>query len=167
MNNPHKNRQAELTIRAATENDVPRVLEYIKKLAVYEKMVDEVVATETLLHQSLFVHKAAEVLLGEVNGTPVGFALFFQTFSTFVGTPNVFLEDLFIDEGHRGQGYGKALLREVAKAAHARGAKRLEWVCLNWNAEAIAFYTLIGAKPMDEWTLFRLEGGAIRNFIRS
>ena len=157
--------QNTMTIRKATEDDVSLVLSFIKKLAIYEKMIDEVVATEASLHDSLFKHRAAEVLIGEVSGEPVGFALFFQTFSTFLGTPTLYLEDIYVDEDKRGHGYGKAMMQEVARIANDRGSKRLEWVCLDWNAPSIAFYKRIGAVALDEWVRFRLEGDALESFI--
>lgn len=145
-------------IRFAQEEDVPVILDFIRALAVYEEMEDEVVATEALLREWLFERRAAEVLLALEAGEPVGFALFFGNFSTFLGRGGIYLEDLFIRPAHRGKGYGTALLRRLAKIAVERGCGRLEWSCLNWNQPSIDFYLSRGAQPMEDWTVYRLTG---------
>lgn len=145
------------TIRKAEENEVGLVLEFIKKLAVYEKMIDEVEADEATIHDSLFVRKDAEVVFGCEDGVPVGFALFFHNFSTFVGRKGLYLEDLFVIPEKRGLGYGKALLLHLARLAKERNCGRMEWVCLDWNTPSINFYKSLGAKPMDDWTIYRLD----------
>ncbi len=150
-----------VNIRFATPDDVDTVLFFIKQLAVYEKMIDEVVADKEAIHRSLFVDKVAEVLLLEVANKPVGFAVFFHTFSTFLGHANMYLEDIFIEEKSRHQGYGNLLFSVLSEIALERGCKRLEWCCLDWNKPSIDFYLKIGAKPLDTWTTFRLENEAL------
>lgn len=145
------------TIRKAEEDEAGLVLEFIKKLAVYEKMIDEVEADEATIHDSLFVKKDAEVVFGCEDGVPVGFALFFHNFSTFVGRKGLYLEDLFVIPEKRGLGYGKALLLHLARLAKERNCGRMEWVCLDWNTPSINFYKSLGAKPMDDWTIYRLD----------
>ena len=132
-------------------------MEFIKKLAVYEKMINEVEATEATIYESLFVKHEAEVVFGCEDGVPVGFALFFHNFSTFVGRKGLYLEDLFVIPEKRGLGYGKALLLYLARLARDRNCGRMEWVCLDWNTPSIAFYKSLGAKAMDEWTIYRLD----------
>lgn len=144
-------------IRPAKENEAGLVLEFIKKLAVYEKMINEVEATEATIYESLFVKHDAEVVFGCEDGVPVGFALFFHNFSTFVGRKGLYLEDLFVIPEKRGLGYGKALLLYLARLARDRNCGRMEWVCLDWNTPSIAFYKSLGAKAMDEWTIYRLD----------
>lgn len=144
-------------IRPAKENEAGLVLEFIKKLAVYEKMINEVEATEATIYESLFVKHEAEVVFGCEDGVPVGFALFFHNFSTFVGRKGLYLEDLFVIPEKRGLGYGKALLLYLARLARDRNCGRMEWVCLDWNTPSIAFYKSLGAKAMDEWTIYRLD----------
>ena len=149
-------------IRSATEEDVPTILRFIRSLADYEHMLDEVVATEGSLRRTLFgPRRYAEVLLGEIEGVPVGFALFFHNYSTFLGRPGIYLEDLFIEPDWRGRGYGKALLSRLAALAVERDCGRLEWSVLDWNTPAIDFYKNLGAAPMDGWTTFRLTGAAL------
>lgn len=143
-------------IRTAREDEAGLVLEFIKKLATYEKMIDEVEADEVTIHDSLFVKHDAEVVFGCEDGVPVGFALFFHNFSTFVGRKGLYLEDLFVIPEKRGKGYGKALLLYLAKLAKECNCGRMEWVCLDWNKPSIEFYKSLGAKPMDEWTIYRL-----------
>ena len=149
-------------IERATERDLPLILRLIRSLAEYEKLADAVVATEDTLRESLFVKRAAEVVIGYAGDEPAGFALFFQTFSTFLGVPGMYLEDLFVEAGFRRQGLGEALLAHLAKLAVERGYGRLEWSVLDWNELAIGFYKKLGAQPMDEWTIFRLIGGRLR-----
>jgi GNAT superfamily N-acetyltransferase len=149
-------------IRAATKADVPVVLSFIKKLADYERLSHEVVATEELLRETLFGRRrTAEVAIGYFKRVPVGFVLFFHNFSTFLGRPGIYIEDLFVDEAFRRRGFGGALLRYVAKLAVERNCGRLEWSVLDWNEPAIGFYKSLGAKPMEEWTVHRVEGAAL------
>lgn len=150
------------SIRPAKKGDAPTILRLIRELAKYEKLLHEVVAKEARLEEHLFGQApAAEVLLAESEGRPVGFALFFPTFSTFLGQPGVWLEDLFVLPEARGLGIGRALLTRVARIAKERGAGRLEWTVLDWNEPAIGFYRKLGAVPMDAWTTFRLTGEAL------
>lgn len=151
----------ELKIRMAVEKDVPLILQFIKDLADYEGMLDEVVATEEILRDSLFVKMQAEVIIGEYKGEPIGFALFFHNFSTFLGKANLYLEDLFVRPEARGLGAGKALLACLAEIAVERNCGRLDWWCLDWNVSSIKFYKQMGAKPMDEWTVYRVDGEAL------
>ena len=145
------------TIRPATKSDVQVILELIRALATYERAPDAVVTTEEGLNEVLFGKKpAAEVLLAFENERPVGFAVFFHNFSTWLGRPGLYLEDLFVRPEDRGKGYGRALLIRLAKIARERGCGRMEWAVLDWNEPAINFYRKLGAKPMDEWTVFRL-----------
>ncbi len=147
----------QIIIRKAVEADVAVILSLIKELAVYEKLSHEVTATEEILRNSLFGKKSfAEVILAEYNGETAGQALFFHNFSTFLGRPGIYLEDLFVRPQYRGKGIGKKLLMEVIKIAKERKCGRVEWVVLNWNEPAINFYKSLGAELMDEWTTFRL-----------
>ena len=149
-------------IRAASADDVAIILGFIKKLAAYEKLTDEVVATEELLQETLFgPNRTAEVAIGYFADKPVGFVLFFHTYSTFLARPGLYIEDLFVDEDCRGRGYGRALLLYVARLAKERGCGRLEWSVLDWNEPAIGFYRRLGAAPMTEWTVFRLTGKSL------
>ena len=152
---------SQFTYRFATEADVPVILSLIKELADYENLLDEVVATEEILTEWLFVRKKAEVLLALEGDTPVGYALFFHNFSTFLGRAGIYLEDLFIQPPYRGKGYGKGLLRSLARIAVERGCGRLEWACLDWNKPSIDFYLSLNATPMDEWTVYRLTGDTL------
>ena len=150
------------TIRAATVDDVPVILELIRALATYERAPNGVTATEKGLTEVLFDEKpSAEVLLAFENETAVGFAVFFHNFSTWLGRPGLYLEDLFVRPEHRGKGYGRALLIYLAKIARERGCGRMEWAVLDWNKPAIEFYRKLGAKPLDEWTVFRLTRDGI------
>ena len=151
-----------LTIRYAQESDIPKILYFIRELAIYEDMLDDVVATEGLLREWIFEKQKAEVLLAEEDGIPVGFALFFHNFSTFLGRVGIYLEDLFVMPEHRGKGYGKALLRRLAQITMERGCGRLEWACLDWNKPSIDFYLSLDAMPMDQWTVYRLTGDTLR-----
>ena len=144
--------------RFATENDVALILNFIKALADYEKMSDAVVADEALLREWIFEKKKAEVIFALDNGVEVGFALFFHNFSTFLGRAGIYLEDLFVLPEYRGRGHGKALILELARITKERGCGRLEWCCLDWNKPSIDFYLSLGAKPLDEWTIYRLSG---------
>jgi GNAT superfamily N-acetyltransferase len=152
MKNPN-----EFVIRPAHVEDVPIILQLIRDLATYERAPDEVVATEEQLVGVLFGERpVAEVLLAFEEKSPVGFAVYFYNFSTWLGRPGLYLEDLFVKPEKRGKGYGRALLVELARIARDRGCGRMEWAVLNWNESAIKFYQALGAKPMDEWTVFRL-----------
>jgi GNAT superfamily N-acetyltransferase len=145
-------------LKHAEAQDVPVILELIKGIAEYEKLSHEVVATEELLQENLFGEKKyAEVIIGYENETPVGFVLFFHNFSTFLGRPGLYLEDLFVYEEHRGKGYGKVLLLFLAKLAQERACGRFEWVVLDWNKSAIDFYNSLGAKQMKEWIITRVD----------
>jgi len=155
-------------IRPATVADVPIILELIRALATYERAPNEVTATEGGLTEVLFGEKpSAEVLLAFENQTAVGFAVFFYNFSTWLGRPGLYLEDLFVRPEDRGKGYGRALLIELAKIARDRGCGRMEWAVLDWNEPAIKFYEKLGAKPMHEWTVFRLTRDDIANLADS
>lgn len=156
-----------LRIRPAEAADVPVIADLIRGLATFEKLEDQVSMTEERLAESLFgQHRYAETLLAEDDGTPVGFALFFHNFSTFLGLPGVYLEDLFVMPEHRGRGVGRALLRELARLAVERGCGRLEWSVLDWNRDAIGFYERLGARPNSEWTVYRLTGEALTSLGR-
>jgi len=151
-----------LAIREAVRADVPLILTFIRELAAYERLAREVVATEDGLAATLFGREPrAEVLIAEVDGAAAGFALFFHNYSTFLGQPGIFLEDLFVRPEHRARGVGRALLARLAALAGERGCGRLEWAVLDWNLDAIRFYRRIGATAMDEWTTFRLAGDAL------
>lgn len=154
------------TIRPAKPEETGLVLEFIQKLAVYEKCADEVVADEATLYHSLFEEKSAEVVFAEEDGVVIGFALFFHNFSTFVGRKGLYLEDLFIIPERRGLGYGKALLKYLANLAVERNCGRMEWICLDWNKPALTVYRSIGAVPMDEWTVQRLNEEALKRFAK-
>ena len=151
-------------IRKAQPGEEGLVLEFIKKLAEYEKCADEVVANEATLRQSLFEERSAEVVFAEEDGVVIGFALFFHNFSTFVGRKGLYLEDLFIIPEKRGKGYGKALLKYLAKLAVERNCGRMEWICIDWNKPALTVYRSIGAIPMDEWTIQRLNEQTLKQF---
>ena len=145
-------------IRFATAQDIPIILDFVKKLAEYEKMSDEGVATEELLNEWIFQKQKAEVIFALEDGKEVGFALFFHKFSTFLGKAGIYLEDLFVLSEYRGRGHGKALLSRLAEIACERGCGRLEWSCLDWNKPSIDFYLSLGASPMDDWTVYRVTG---------
>ncbi len=147
-----------IKFRYATETDAALILDFIKGLAEYEKMLDEVIATEDLLKEWIFEKKKAEVIFALEDGVEVGFALFFHNFSTFLGRAGIYLEDLFVKPEYRGKGYGKGLLKKLAQIAVERGCGRLEWWCLDWNKPSIDFYLSLGAEPMDEWTTYRVTG---------
>ncbi|MCQ4794516.1 GNAT family N-acetyltransferase [Anaerofustis stercorihominis] len=145
-----------LKFRFAEPKDTKLILTFIKELAVYENMLDEVVADEETLNKWLFEKKKAEVIIGEVENEPIGFALFFHNFSTFLGKSGIYLEDLYIREEYRKNGYGKGFLKKLAQIAKERDCGRLEWSCLDWNKPSIDFYLSLGAEPMNEWTVYRL-----------
>jgi GNAT superfamily N-acetyltransferase len=162
------NECADFEIRPAHVEDVPVILELIRDLATYERAPDEVVATEEQLVDVLFGERpTAEVLLAYEGGSAVGFAVYFYNFSTWLGRPGLYLEDLFVKPEKRGKGYGRALLVELARIARDRGCGRMEWAVLDWNEPAINFYRALGAKPMDEWTVFRLTRDGIARLANS
>lgn len=148
--------------RFAQPEDSGIILNFIKELATYEHMLDEVIATEELLREWIFEKKKAEVIFALEDGKEVGFALFFHNFSTFLGRAGIYLEDLFVLPEYRGKGYGKGLLKQLAKITVERGCGRLEWACLDWNKPSIDFYLSLGAKAMDEWTVYRLTGDTLK-----
>ena len=151
-----------ITFRYAEEKDCSLILTFIRELATYEKMLDEVVATEELLKEWIFEKKKAECFFACENGKEVGFALFFHNFSTFLGRAGIYLEDLFVLPEYRGKGYGKAILKELARIAVERKCGRLEWWCLDWNKPSIDFYLSLRAEQMSDWTVYRLAGEALK-----
>lgn len=154
-----------LHIREASPADVPLILDFIRALAEYERLSHEVVATEDLLRETLFGdRRTAEALLGYLDGEPVAFALFFHNFSTFLGRPGIYLEDLFVKPAARGRGIGRAMLTHLVRLAKERKCGRVEWSVLDWNEPAVNFYRSLGAVPKDEWTIFRLTGEALDRF---
>jgi GNAT superfamily N-acetyltransferase len=153
-------------IEPATERDVPLLLRFIKGLAEYERLGHAVTATEATLRESLFVKRAAEAVIGYIDDEPAGFALYFQTFSTFLGLPGMYLEDIFVEPKWRRRGLGEALLAHLARLAVERGYGRLEWSVLQWNASAISFYQKLGAQPMDEWSIYRLTGDSLKRLAK-
>lgn len=150
-------------LRFAEVKDIPLILRFIKELADYEKMLPEVVATEEVLTESLFQRKMAEVIIGEFKNRPVSFALFFHNFSTFLGRPGLYLEDLYVKPEMRGNGIGKIILSFLAKLAIERKCGRMEWWCLDWNKPSAEFYKLLGAVPMEDWTVFRVSDETLVN----
>ena len=150
-----------MKIRFATEADCGLILDFIRRLAEYEKMAEQVIATEELLREWIFAKKKAEVLFACEGDKEVGFALFFHNFSTFLGCAGIYLEDLFVLPEYRKKGYGKALLTRLAQIAIERGCGRLEWACLDWNRPSIDFYRSLGATPMDDWITYRLTGDTL------
>ena len=151
-----------MKFRFAERADVPQILQFIRELAIYEHMLDQVVATPELLEEWLFDRKKAEVLFALDGDRPVGFALFFHNFSTFLGRAGIYLEDLFVLPEFRGRGFGKGLLTKLCAIAVERGCGRLEWSCLDWNEPSIRFYRSMGAQPMDEWTVYRITGETLQ-----
>ena len=150
-----------MQFRYAEEKDVPLILQFIKDLAEYEHMLDEVVATEELLTEWIFQKEKAEVIFVLEEGKEVGFALFFHNFSTFLGRAGIYLEDLYVKPEYRHKGYGKGLLKKLAQIAVERGCGRLEWWCLDWNQPSIDFYLSLGAEPMEDWTVYRIAGDTL------
>ncbi len=155
-----------LIFRYAERKDVGLILQFIKDLASYEKMLDEVVADEPTLEEWLFDKNKAEVIFAMEDGVEVGFALFFHNFSTFLGRSGVYLEDLYVKPEHRGKGYGKAIFKQLASIAVERKCGRLEWWCLDWNKPSIDFYLSLGAEPMKDWTVYRLAGDTLTNLAK-
>jgi len=161
-----KTKKENFTIRFAEKSDMALILNFIRELADYENLLDEVVATEEVLMDSLFHRKAAEVIIGEYNGEPIGFALFFHNFSTFLGKPGIYLEDLYIKLEMRGNGYGRTLLAFLADLALKRNCGRFEWWCLDWNKSSIDFYKSIGAISMEDWTVYRMTDKALEDLAK-
>ncbi len=157
-NNEYLTRVSDFSIRFAGPEDVSTILSFIMRLAEFENLSHEVMATEEILKDSLFIKNQAEVIIGELKGEPVAFALFFHNFSTFLGKANLYLEDLFVDDSCRGMGLGKVMFSCLAKIAVERGCERLDWWCLDWNEGSIAFYLSMGARPMSDWTVYRVDG---------
>ena len=151
--------------RFATEDDTALIIEFIKGLAEYENMTEDMIADEALLREWIFERKKAEVIFALEDGVEVGFALFFHNFSTFLGRAGIYLEDLFVKPEYRGRGHGKALITELARITVERGCGRLEWSCLDWNKPSIDFYLALGAKQMDEWTTYRLTGESLNSLV--
>ncbi len=154
------------SFRYAEKSDVPVILQFIKELADYEKMLDQVVATEELLTHWIFEKNKAEVIFVLEDDKEVGFALFFHNFSTFLGRAGIYLEDLYVKPEYRGKGYGKALLKKLAQIAVERGCGRLEWWCLDWNKPSIDFYLSLGAVPMEDWTVYRITGDTLTTLAK-
>ena len=155
-----------LAFRYAERKDVPLILQFIKDLAEYEKLLEEVVADEATLEEWIFDQKKAEVLFAMENWKEVGFALFFHNFSTFLGRAGLYLEDLFVQPEHRGKGYGKQILQKLAAIAVERKCGRLEWWCLDWNQPSIDFYLSLDAEPMSDWTVYRIAGDTLQNLAQ-
>ncbi|MCQ2552520.1 MAG: GNAT family N-acetyltransferase [Clostridia bacterium] len=153
--------------RFATREDTSLIMEFVKELAIYEKMEDQVVGTEELYNEWLFDKQKAEVIFALEDGKEVGFALFFHNFSTFLGRAGIYLEDLFVKPEYRGKGYGKGLITKLAQIAVERGCGRLEWWCLDWNKPSIDFYLSLGAKPMSDWTVYRITGETLENLAKA
>lgn len=153
--------ESELTFRYAKRTDAALILRFIKALAEYEKMLDEVIADESTIEEWIFDKQKAEVIFAIVEGREVGFALFFHNFSTFLGRAGIYLEDLFVFPEYRGRGYGRALLKRLAAIAVERKCGRLEWWCLDWNQPSINFYLSLGAEPMSDWTVYRITGDTL------
>jgi GNAT superfamily N-acetyltransferase len=154
--------QGQLEFKKAEEKDIPLILEYIHKIASYEKMESQVKATPEVIKEQVFVKKAAEVLIIQLGAKPIGYLVFFTNFSTFEGRGGLYIEDIFIDEEYRHRGYGKEVFKHIAKIALERKCVRVEWTCLDWNEPSIAFYKSMGAKPMSGWTIYRLGPSEIK-----
>lgn len=155
-----------LNFRYAERKDIPLILRFIRELADYEKMLDEVVADEATLESWIFDKQKAEVIFAVADGREVGFALFFHNFSTFLGRAGLYLEDLYVRPEYRGKGYGKAILKKLAAIAVERGCGRLEWWCLDWNKPSIDFYLSLGAEPMSDWTVYRIAGDTLTKLAK-
>jgi GNAT superfamily N-acetyltransferase len=156
-----------IDIRLAVEKDISVMLGFIRELAVYENLLDQVEATEEILRDWLFEKKKAEALIAESNGEAMGYALFFHNFSTFLGRAGIYLEDLYVRPAARKQGVGRRLLETVASIAKERGCGRLEWSCLDWNKPSINFYLSLGAQPLDDWTIYRVTGETLDKLARA
>ena len=155
-----------LTFRYAVRKDIPLILQFIRDLAEYEKLLDEVVADEATLEEWIFDQEKAEVIFAMKEGKEIGFALFFHNFSTFLGRAGLYLEDLFVLPEYRGKGYGKQLLKKLASIAVQRKCGRLEWWCLDWNQSSIDFYLSLGAEPMSDWTVYRFSGDTLQDLAQ-
>lgn len=155
-----------LTFRYAVRKDIPLIFQFIRDLAEYEKLLDEVVADEATLEEWIFDQKKAEVIFAMEKGKEVGFALFFHNFSTFLGRAGLYLEDLFVLPEYRGKGYGKQILQKLAAIAVERKCGRLEWWCLDWNQSSIDFYLSLGAEPMSDWTVYRISGDTLQDLAQ-
>jgi GNAT superfamily N-acetyltransferase len=154
-------------LRFAEEKDIPVILKFIKELAIYENLLDQVTANEEILLESLFKRKVAEVIIAEYEGEAVGYALFFYNFSTFLGRPGIYLEDLYVTPEMRGKGFGKIILSYLAKLVVERDCGRLEWACLDWNEPSIKFYKGLGAISMEDWSVYRLTGEALESLAEN
>ncbi|MDR0656643.1 MAG: GNAT family N-acetyltransferase [Treponema sp.] len=154
-------------LRFAEEEDIPLILEFIRGLAEYEHLLDQVIATEESIGRYVFREKMVEVIIAEYDNVPAGFALFFHNFSTFLGKPGIFVEDIFVKPELRSKGIGKALLSFIARIGLERDIGRLEWNCLEWNESSKQFYKSLGARQMQEWTIFRVTGGAVKNLAET
>lgn len=159
--------QKGLSYRYASREDVSLILKFIKDLARYEKLENEVVATEEILEEWLFDKEKAEVIFALENEKEIGFALFFHNFSTFLGRSGIYLEDLYVMEEYRGKGYGKCILQKLAQIAVERGCGRLEWWCLDWNQPSIDFYLSLGAEPMKDWKVYRITGETLTSLAKN
>ena len=155
-----------MNFRYAERNDVSLILKFIRELAAYEKMLDEVVADEATLEEWIFDKNKAEVIFACLDGKEIGFALFFHNFSTFLGRAGLYLEDLYVSPEYRGKGYGKAILKKLASIAVERKCGRLEWWCLDWNKPSIDFYLSLGAEPMSDWTVYRIAGETLKDLAK-
>jgi GNAT superfamily N-acetyltransferase len=153
-----------MTIKEATKEDIPTVLAFVRELAVYENLEKEVVATAESMHYWIFEQKKAKVIFSCEDGVAVGFALYFYNFSTWKGCCGLYIEDLYVQSAYRNKGYGKALVSHIAQVANREGCARVEWACLDWNQSSIAFYKSLGAKPMEDWLVFRLTGPELKAF---
>lgn len=158
---------SDFIIRQAVREDIPLILGFIRELAEYEKLLDQVTATEEILTEWIFDRGKAEVLIGELDGQAVGYALFFHNFSTFLGRAGIYIEDIFVRPACRGRGYGKAFFKYLTRLSRDRGCGRLEWAVLDWNKPSIDFYHSLGAKPMEDWTLYRLNEDSIRQLAEA
>jgi GNAT superfamily N-acetyltransferase len=156
-----------MIIRQAKPSDVGLILQFIKELAQYEHLLDQVTATEETLTEWLFEKEKAQAVIGETGGAPVGYALYFYNFSTFLGKAGVYIEDIYVRPEYRGRGYGKAFFHYLARLCVREGCGRLEWACLDWNKPSIGFYLSLGARPMDDWTIYRLDEDGIRRMAET
>ena len=161
----NKDNMSNTQFRVATEKDTALIIDFIRGLAEYEKMTDEMIADEALLREWIFEKNKAEVIFALEDGVEVGFALFFHNFSTFLGRAGIYLEDLYVKPEYRGRGHGKALITELARITVERGCGRLEWCCLDWNKPSIDFYLSLGARQMNEWTTYRLAGDSLKKIV--
>lgn len=162
----YQSQDTSLTLRSTTIEDAHLILSYIHKLAIYEKCEDAMTATKADIEKSLFIEKQAEVIIIEHQGIPIGFALYFYNYSTFLGKANLYLEDLFIDEAYRHRGYGKHVFKYLANLALEKGCERMDWMCLTWNDPAKKFYESMGAKPMSDWVTYRLDHQGIKGLTK-